>query len=414
MTEMRPNYTSQTYQCLELVIPFIIFGFAFVHFIISISLFFGRCGRLRQNAYLSPVGFCSDIIYPYANVIFRSSLKKYLDGDDRYTYRVKLHRQKIQKLEMFFLSSFTSLIISLAFFAFWDTFLIRNTYVCDPRLDCFERNFIQVFSKPIDNCNTTDIVICYEFVFDLIGGSSSAVGVVGIFVLYFNMNLTILSCLRRNYYSYYCRICYIFGVLLISVLPCIIIGVCAILFLKVFRDLFERSNLFSLQVIPYVIGFFILAPFSAGLSCVIGLRCLADFVDLGTNPQNFDTHIRGYKMSVQYVQEESGDFSIVTHLLASQFNQHLSWPFKGKIIIQIMNRDGDHHHITKTIRYNNDTPDGARRVEGDRSDEFRGCTFTHNVLLGNNANNIRYWSDTQTLHLRVIEVKLYPEYACMC
>ena len=131
------------------------------------------------------------------------------------------------------------------------------------------------------------------------------------------------------------------------------------------------------------------------------------YVDFDYNEQinqemNFNTHICGYRMSVHVVREHNGNISIITYLLASEFT--LSWPFRGEITIQIVNRDGCHGHITRTIHYNNETPDGARRVEGglERSEGFRGCTFPENDL---GRRKIRYWSDDHTLHLRVIKVK---------
>ena len=51
--------------------------------------------------------------------------------------------------------------------------------------------------------------------------------------------------------------------------------------------------------------------------------------------------------------------------MKGQFDDHLKWPFRGEITIQIVNQDGDHHHVEKTIPYNDKTPDNtAGRVTG--------------------------------------------------
>ena len=49
--------------------------------------------------------------------------------------------------------------------------------------------------------------------------------------------------------------------------------------------------------------------------------------------------------------------SIYACLMKGQFDDHLKWPFRGEITIQIVNQDGDHDHVEGTIHYNDETPD---------------------------------------------------------
>ena len=57
--------------------------------------------------------------------------------------------------------------------------------------------------------------------------------------------------------------------------------------------------------------------------------------------------------------------SIFTSLMRGPYDDHLKWPFRGKITVQIVNQAGDHSHVEKTIPYNDETPDDtAGRVVG--------------------------------------------------
>ena len=43
--------------------------------------------------------------------------------------------------------------------------------------------------------------------------------------------------------------------------------------------------------------------------------------------------------------------SLFTHLMKGDYDDHLKWPFRGEITIQIVNQAGDHDHFEKTITY---------------------------------------------------------------
>ena len=299
MTVKPLKYSFWTYTSLDLVIPFIISAFTFIYLVISLFLFcckrccdqVGCCKRCCDQVgcckrCCDQVGCVSDIIYPYTKLVFRRSLKKKESDDSGPTYRFQLRRHTIPKYDVLLLSSLTSWIISLAFFAFWDTFLIQQTHGCDPRLDCFNLNNYRIPKiKPIHNCihlNATENIFCFEFVFDVVGGFSSAVGVFGISVYYFNMNLTILNWLVRNYdRSFGCKICYVVTAIFVIALPLIIIILCVIMVLN-FIDFFDlfHCGLFHYQVLIYCIAFVILAIISTVISCANRVRRRAGYETL--------------------------------------------------------------------------------------------------------------------------------------
>lgn len=260
---------------------------------------------------------------------------------------------------------------------------------------------------PISDCtlvNTTDNVICYEFVFDMVGGFSSAIAVVIFSAIYFNMNLTILSCLKNNRCRGY-KTCYYIGVMIIFFIPLGIIAI-SIIVITLYFDFFFKSYLFTYQVVVYCIAIGLLALLSVIMSCAIReYMCLADFEHLSLNEEAFFyTHTHGYKMCVSVEQEENSNYTINTYLMNGPFNDILRWPFRGEITIQIRNQRGDHDHITRTIPYNDETPVEASRV---LPNNVRSNAWNNNIiwkLQNNPGRKIRYMSDEDTLHLCVIKV----------
>ena len=68
----------------------------------------------------------------------------------------------------------------------------------------------------------------------------------------------------------------------------------------------------------------------------------------------FYTHHNGYKMCINVDPNGSGvgkgtHISIFTCLMKGSYDDHLTWPFRGNITIQIVNQAGDHDHIEWTI-----------------------------------------------------------------
>ena len=101
--------------------------------------------------------------------------------------------------------------------------------------------------------------------------------------------------------------------------------------------------------------------------------------------------------------------SVFTCLTKGPFDDHLKWPFRGEIIIQIVNQDGDHDHVEKTIPYNDGTPDAyAGRVTGnkERAIGWGQHEFLSHTDLGyNGARKTQYLKD-DIIIVRVVRVKI--------
>ena len=87
----------------------------------------------------------------------------------------------------------------------------------------------------------------------------------------------------------------------------------------------------------------------------------------------FYTHSSGYRMCIRVVprglEEGKGThMSLFVYLQKGQFDDHLKWPFRGEIAIQIVNQAGDHDHLEYSIIYDATVEDcGNRVVDGKRS-----------------------------------------------
>ena len=130
---------------------------------------------------------------------------------------------------------------------------------------------------------------------------------------------------------------------------------------------------------------------------------------------SFYTHPHGYRMCLEVDPKgsQSGKgthVSVYTHLMKGQlFDDHLKWPFRGEITIQIVNQDGDHDHVERTIPYNDETPDvNARRVTGNKERAIgRGFPqfLAHTDLEYNGAKKAKYLED-DIIIVRVVRVKI--------
>ena len=91
------------------------------------------------------------------------------------------------------------------------------------------------------------------------------------------------------------------------------------------------------------------------------------------------------------------------------FDDHLKWPFRGEITIQIVNQDGDHDHVEETIPYNDETPDStAGRVTGNKERAIgRGYQeFLAHTDLGYNAVKKTQYLEDNIIIVRVVRVKI--------
>ena len=128
----------------------------------------------------------------------------------------------------------------------------------------------------------------------------------------------------------------------------------------------------------------------------------------------FYTHTHGYQMCVRVNPNGCGDgagthVSVFTFMMRGPFDDHLKWPFRGGITIQLVNHAGDHDYVEQTIPYNDVTSDrAAGRVTGsERATNARGIpqVLAHSHLGYNAAKKTQYLKDNHLI-VRVVKVIL--------
>ena len=127
----------------------------------------------------------------------------------------------------------------------------------------------------------------------------------------------------------------------------------------------------------------------------------------------FYTHTRGYRMCVSVDANGNGDgegtqVSVYVNLMQGEFDDHLKWPFRGDITIQLLNQLEDKDHHTRTINFTDETPDhtAGRVTTGERGESWGYYTFiAYGELNHISAKNCQYLKNDR-LCFRVTKVKL--------
>ena len=127
---------------------------------------------------------------------------------------------------------------------------------------------------------------------------------------------------------------------------------------------------------------------------------------------SFYTHPYGYKMCVRVDPNGSCSgkgthVSICTYLMKGLYDEHLKWPFRGNINIQIVNQAGDYDHVERIIHYNDMTSDNvANRVTSEERSNGWGIHIfiAHSDLEYNATKKTQYLKDNHLI-VRVVKVK---------
>ena len=128
---------------------------------------------------------------------------------------------------------------------------------------------------------------------------------------------------------------------------------------------------------------------------------------------SFYTHSHGYCMCISVYTRGEGSgkgthVTIGTCLMQGPYDDHLKWPFRGEITLQIVNQAGDHSHVEKTIHYKGETPDSyaGRVIDKERASGWGVHQFlAHTDLEYNAAKKTQYLKDNIII-VRVVRVKI--------
>ena len=160
---MTSGHTYDTYYNWSVVPLFVGSGIALFSIFITAIVSIYDCSHFLQ--YIANLLFC------FAKATFGDNIKK--EDSNKFTF----YCYKISLIHLFLLSTITCVILWLSFMSFWVSFIVNETFVCDPQLDCFVRDpstHIVFSSEPLDDCTSYDstngTVVCFQFVVDLTKG----------------------------------------------------------------------------------------------------------------------------------------------------------------------------------------------------------------------------------------------------
>ena len=219
-----------------------------------------KCNRYRSSQYLV------DPLFHFVKVIFGDRINK-KEGSQKFIF----YNYEISSLQIFMLSTNTLMVFGPTFMSFWVSFIVNETFVCDPQLDCFLHYPSTHFfpsSKRLDNCtsydSTSGTVVCFQFVFDLTEGFSSAVGFMGVAVVYCRLYTFIMIWLQE-FCSNKCQMnCakYV-SIIMQAVIGIPIITVFIIIFVRAvpfFSDVVFRTNRSTIIFYAYSFSFAYIGP----------------------------------------------------------------------------------------------------------------------------------------------------------
>ena len=147
----------------------------------------------------------------------------------------------------------------------------------------------------------------------------------------------------------------------------------------------------------------------------IGSNELYSPLDVWHSPP-FYTHPQGYKMCLNVVANgvggcEGTHVSVFASLMRGEFDDHLKWPFRGHVVIQLCNQLQDRYHRGDTIDFSKttDARNISRVTSGKRAESGWGChLIPHNDLNFNPTNNCQYLKN-DCLHFQIVAVESLSE-----
>jgi len=121
--------------------------------------------------------------------------------------------------------------------------------------------------------------------------------------------------------------------------------------------------------------------------------------DIDWYSESFYTHPRGYKMCVQVYANGSGKakgthVSLFTRIMKGEHDDELSWPFQGKITVELLNQNGDKDHYMHAFSYTEDCKYGRRVEIGEKNYGWGFSEFiSHSVLNQYSDSTVQYLKD---------------------
>ena len=124
----------------------------------------------------------------------------------------------------------------------------------------------------------------------------------------------------------------------------------------------------------------------------------------------FYTHTHGYKLYLKVCANGAASvkgthISLYVYLMRGDFDDTLTWPFEGRITVQLLNHLEDRNHCTNVFKFTcgRDPKKSSRVTESEQDSGIGECSFIAHARLGFNSDfNCQYLLDNK-LNFRVSE-----------
>ena len=132
----------------------------------------------------------------------------------------------------------------------------------------------------------------------------------------------------------------------------------------------------------------------------------------------FYTHPQGYKFSVIVWANGGGSgegthVSVGVQMMKGEYDDSLTFPFRGVFTVEIINWLQDQHHIQGTIHITDDNDDdhraGGRVTTGYAAIVPSITNMHHSSLPYNPTTNTQYLDDDDCMRIRILEVDVHSK-----
>ena len=108
----------------------------------------------------------------------------------------------------------------------------------------------------------------------------------------------------------------------------------------------------------------------------------------------------GYKMCFKVIPDGNGigkgsHVAVYAFLMRGENDSHLSWPFTGKVVMELLNQLEDKNHYLISVEFRDNIKSSERVVDGElaKAGYGRPCFIPHSSLDYNAAKNCQYLKD---------------------
>ena len=260
---MASGYSYSTYTNWDLWVPIVVSVSTVLLTTVAVAASLVWLKLHRSSAHHS-----LELAYHFARLVLGDSLQRDVKA---HPPRLTLFDRTVSPTAMILLSTLSPALLVPAFVSFWASFLVDETFACDPGLDCFSRDLssfsINRHRLSLSNCteldDTNTTVICFQFVLDYVTGFASMGGVLVVSVVSLRVYGIVLTWLvgvmpsytqREGERCYLCRaLCSVVGIFIFFLAPIIIsvVILIAVLLVPFVNEIVFQSSERTLKFATY-------------------------------------------------------------------------------------------------------------------------------------------------------------------